>query len=59
MTMKYYLIKETIMKGELVEMSEFLINLTEKRPITIIVICILITIILTYYEIQKHRHSKN
>jgi len=54
-----YLIRETIMKGELIEMTEFLINLTEKKPYTFITICILIIVILMYNEIQKKRHSKN
>lgn len=47
------------MKGELIEMTEFLINLTEKKPYTFITICILIIVILMYNEIQKKRHSKN
>ena len=47
------------MTGELAEMTEFLINLTEKKPYTFISICILITVFLTLYELRKKRHNKS
>lgn len=47
------------MIGELAEMTEFLINLTEKKPYTFITICILTTVFLTFYELRKTRPNKS
>ncbi|PKB44876.1 hypothetical protein AX016_3107 [Cellulophaga sp. RHA19] len=46
------------MTGEFAEMTDFLINLTEKNPYFFITLCILITAFLTFFELRK-KHHKN